>query len=274
MRAVALLLLCGFAAAAAPIGVEHSLDGGHTYVSAGAITIHPSRYGSTAVLERDALPAGQAAQLRDLLAGGGLYRLRLAVAPVATSFPARCLAAAAAPGGLELELVEGSATGSGGRQPHIAGIAVSAPCTRSTNVGADANPAHLLPESQDLRVRLPVAAPDVLPLLPPPGQAGPAGGSVPLDAGMQAGQQRGSGGPAGQQPAQGEAGSAGDKGEADRKAAQEEKTWLQKNWMMAMPLVFIALNIVGNVAGGGQQPAAAPGRSGGGAAAPVRVARR
>ncbi|KAL4419106.1 hypothetical protein ABPG77_004427, partial [Micractinium sp. CCAP 211/92] len=119
----ALLLVlgaAGCAAAATIVEVEHSLDGGKTYLPAGAITLSTSRKGATAVLERSPLSAEQEAELARLVAAdGALYRLRLPASGVAAAFPARCLAAAAAPGGLELDLLEGG---------HVAAISVAAPC--------------------------------------------------------------------------------------------------------------------------------------------------
>ena len=212
---------------------------------------------ATAELERTPLSEAQRAQLGELLSSDGLYRLRVAgaaagAAPVATSFPARCLAAAAAPGGLELGLLEAG---------EVAGIALAAPCACGAAPSAGL-PA--LPHSQDLSVRMPGTAPEPLPLVAPPGQQ-PAGAG-----GMGAGAGGASGAASGAVPRQaGQAGSqAGGEegGEEGGKKPEEEKTWLQKNWMMVVPAGFV----VRQAGGSGRSR----GRSrGGGSSAPGTLVR-
>ncbi|KAL4448206.1 hypothetical protein ABPG75_005425 [Micractinium tetrahymenae] len=264
LAALLLLLVAAGSTAAATIAVEHSLDGGKTYVPAGAITLSTTRKGATAVLDRSALSAEQQAALATLVAAdGALYRLRLPASGVAAAFPARCLAAAATPGGLQLDVLEGG---------HVAAISVAAPCRRATSAPPASAPA--LPASQELGVRLPAAAPDVLPLLAAaaPGAAGAAGLGVPLEAGADAGAQAAGAGQQQQQQQQGgTAGAADGKGAAGKKP-EEEKTWLQKNWMLVAPLGFILLNILGNGMGAQQQQQQQQRPGGGGA--PVRVAAR
>lgn len=258
-----LVLLVAGGASAASIAVEHSLDGGKSFVPAGSITLGAVRHGATAVLERPPLSAEQQEQLSQLIASNGLYRLRLPSAlagsssasqPVSTSFPARCLAAAAADGGLALDLLDAR---------HVAGIAVSVPCTREAPAAA----AGMLPSSQALHLRLPLEAPDVLQLVVP-GQQGAAAaaaatGTADLQAGAARQQAQGQAQQAAGQeqraPAQGQQvqGKAAGKGQVK----EEEKTWLQKNWMLVMPLGFILMNLLG----GGNQAQ----RGGGGA--PVRA---
>lgn len=185
------------------------------------------------MLDRAPLKAEERGQLDRLVASGGLYRLRLpsstaAGAPhVVTSFPARCLAAAGADGGLELDVIEGG---------HVAGLALSAPCTPAASGGAAAE--LELPASQTLALRLPTAAPEVTPQLVPGQVAADAAaamaGSLQQEPAAAAGEQQ----QAGQQAAQG---GAGEKGGADaRKPPQpDDRTWLQKNWMLVLPLGFI-----------------------------------
>lgn len=178
------------------------------------------------MLERSPLSAEQEAELARLVAAdGALYRLRLPASGVAAAFPARCLAAAAAPGGLELDLLEGG---------HVAAISVAAPCRHVAGAAPASLPA--LSGSQELSVRLPAVAPDVLPLLAAaaPG-AGASGLGAPLENPANAGGQAAG---AGQQQQAGAAGAVGGKGGPGKKP-EEEKTWLQKNWMMVAPLGFI-----------------------------------
>ena len=188
------------------------------------------RKGASAVFERSALTSDQQASLAALVAAdSALYRLRLPASGVAAAFPARCLAAAAAPGGLELDLLEGG---------HVAAISVAAPCRRAAGAAPATLPA--LPGSQELSVRLPAIAPDVLPLLAAaaPG-AGPSGLGAPLETPASAGGQAAGAGQQQQQQQQGGAASAaGGKAPAGKKP-EEEKTWLQKNWMLVAPLGFI-----------------------------------
>jgi hypothetical protein len=255
-----LLGLWASSAEGASIAIEHSLDEGHSFVPGGIITfdavvrallnrdawsLHlcrpcflqgtdkqhklppPQRPGATATLERAPLTAEQEAQLRELVAKDGLYRLRLPSAlvsdagsqTVSTSFPARCLTSAAADGGLALDLLDGR---------RVAAIAITSPCSR---IAAPADGLQL-PAAQALELRMPSAAPDVLPLLMQSAQAGSgAVGAAGTTASPSAEQQR----------SQQEAGSQhGKKDEGDKgKAKEEEKTWLQKNWMVVMPLGFI-----------------------------------
>jgi hypothetical protein len=170
--------------------------------------------------------------LGQLVAGDGLYRLRLPSVrgqaggqPVSTSFPARCLAGAAADGGLELDLLDAS---------QVAAIALSAPCRRAAaSAAADLQ----LPDRQELALRLPTVAPEVLPVVLPPAQAAAAAAAaVGMPSDPAAGQQQtGQGSVAG-------AGPAGGKQAGGKKESEEEKTWLQKNWMLLMPLGFIVSN--------------------------------
>lgn len=200
------------------------------------------RKASSAVLERTPLSAEQRQQLAELVGADGLYRLRLPAAPgsaaplVATSFPARCLAAAAAPGGLEVDLL--AAGSSSGASSHVAGIAIGVPCRRG---GAAGQGLHDLPASQDLTVRLPAGAPEVLPVILSPGQAG-AGFNMPLEDGAAAAGQAGQSQQqqqAGAQQGQGGSGAAAGGKAGAAKKAEEEKTWLQKNWMLVAPLGVI-----------------------------------
>ena len=142
------------------------------------------------------------------------------------------MAAAAADGGLALDLLDAR---------HVAGIAVSVPCTREAPAAA----AGMLPSSQALHLRLPLEAPDVLQLVVP-GQQGAAAaaaatGTADLQAGAARQQAQGQAQQAAGQeqraPAQGQQvqGKAAGKGQVK----EEEKTWLQKNWMLVMPLGFI-----------------------------------
>lgn len=171
--------------------------------------------------------------LSKLVAGGGLYRLRVPSAgagspPAAASFPAHCLAAAASDGGLALDLLDAG---------HVAGIALNAPCSH----GAAGAAAQLqLPASQAVAVRLPAAAPEVLPQLVPgqvPGDAAAGLGGVGLQQDAVGGA-AGAGGAAGQQAA-GQGRAAGQQGGGKGKPQPDERTWLQKNWMLVMPLGFI-----------------------------------
>ena len=171
--------------------------------------------------------------LGQLVAGDGLYRLRLPSVrgqaggqPVSTSFPARCLVGAAADGGLELDLLDAS---------QVAAIALSAPCRRAV---APAAADLQLPDRQELALRLPTVAPEVLPVVLPPAQAAAAAAAaVGMQSDPAAGQQQ----QAGQSSAAG-AGPAGRKQAGGKKEPEEEKTWLQKNWMLLMPLGFIVSN--------------------------------
>lgn len=184
------------------------------------------------MLDRSQLTAEQRRQLAELAGSGGLYRLRLpssaaAGAPaVATSFPARCLAAAAADGGLELDLLDAD---------HVAAISLNAPCG-----GAATDAEAQLPATQALALRLPGEAPRVEAQLVPgqvaPDAASAAGGMQgdPLGAGA-AGQRAGAGQAGGQQ-----GGAPGGK----KAPPPDERSWLAKNWMIVMPLGFI-------VSGGG-----------------------
>lgn len=188
--------------------------------------------GGTATLEWAPLTAEQQGALRKLVASSGLYRLRVPSAgagtpPVAASFPARCLAAAAADGGLALDLLDAG---------HVAGIALNAPCGRAAPAAAELQ----LPASQALAVRLPAAAPQVLPPLVPGQVAGDPSATLG-GAGLQqeaAGAGAGAGGAAGQQAA-GAGGAAGRQGPGKGKPQPDERTWLQKNWMLVLPLGFI-----------------------------------
>ena len=188
------------------------------------------RRGSSAVLDRAPLTAEQQSALNKLAAGGGLYRLRLPSAgggspPVAASFPVHCLAASASDGGLALDLLDGG---------HVAGIALNAPCGQ--RIAAELQ----LPASQAVAVRLPTAAPEVLPQLVPGQVAGDAAaglGGVGLQQDA-AGGAAGAAGAAGQQAA-GEGRGTGQQGGGKGKPQPDERTWLQKNWMLVMPLGFI-----------------------------------
>lgn len=171
--------------------------------------------------------------LSKLVAGGGLYRLRVPSVgagslPATASFPAHCLAAAASDGGLALDLLDAG---------HVAGIALNAPCSH----GAAGAAAQLqLPASQAVAVRLPAAAPEVLPQLVPgqvPGDAAAGLGGVGLQQDAVGGA-AGAGGAAGQQAA-GQGRAAGQQGGGKGKPQPDERTWLQKNWMLVMPLGFI-----------------------------------
>lgn len=182
------------------------------------------------MLDRAPLTPEQQAQLGRLAAAGGLVRLRLpsaagAGAPlVSTSFPVHCMAAAGADGGLALDMLDAA---------HVAALALNAPCSR----GAAAAPGDVqLPASQTLALRLPAAAPEVVPQLVP-GQvaadAAAALGGLQRDGGApgaQRGQQQGAPG--------GKAGAAG-QGEGKKAPQPDDRTWLQKNWMLVLPLVFI-----------------------------------
>lgn len=191
------------------------------------------------------LTAEQQGALSKLVAGGGLYRLRVPSAgagspPVAASFPAHCLAAAAADGGLSLDLLDAG---------HVAGIALNAPCGR----GAAGAAAQLqLPASQSVVVRLPTAAPGVVPQLVPGQVAGDAaaglgGMGLQQDA---TGGAAGAGGAAGQQGA-GQGHAEGQQGGGKGKPQPDERTWLQKNWMLVVPLGFIVSG--GQGAAGGRR---------------------
>lgn len=167
--------------------------------------------------------------MRELVATDGLYRLRLtsaldsgaAAQTVSTSFPARCLPSAAADGGLALDLLDGR---------RVVAIAISSPCSRRS---AAPQGRLQLPSLQALELRVPSAAPDVLPLLMQSAQAGsgtPGASSTPAGSSAEQQRMRDQG-----EAQQGKKDEGGDKG----KAKEEEKTWLQKNWMVVMPLGFI-----------------------------------
>jgi hypothetical protein len=195
--------------------------------------------GFAAELERPQLSSSDQEQLSQLVAGNGLYRLRLPSALsdssrgapfVSTSFPARCLSEAAAKEGLALDMLD---------DQHIASVALNAPCGQ----GAAAAGSVQLPTRQEIHVRTPVDAPNVLQLVLSGQQPGSAAAAVGLpglgDAAapeQQQGPQRQSG--QGQDQA-GQQGGANDKAGERGKPKEEEKTWLQKNWMVVMPLGFI-----------------------------------
>lgn len=136
---------------------------------------------------------------------------------------------AVADAGMALELLDGGL---------VAGIAINAPCSRG-NVAASGG--VQLPSSQALQLRVPLAAPDVLQLLASSQQAplpgGAAAGVHPSDPVAQQGQGAGQDQQAEAQQKKGQAGKP--------KAKEEEKTWLQKNWMIMMPLGFIVRLLLG-----------------------------
>lgn len=184
------------------------------------------------MLERKPLSAEQKGQLAALAAAGGLYRLRLpssaapGAPPVVTAFPPHCLAVAGADQGLALDLLDAR---------HVAAIALNAPCTArgaAAAIGSDLQ----LPASQVLALHLPKAAPEVLPPL-----VGPAGIGMPVQPGPSA--VAGAGQAQGQQQQVQESGEGAQPGGAapgGKKAPPpDDRTWLQKNWMMVLPLGFI-----------------------------------
>jgi hypothetical protein len=110
------------------------------------------------------------------------------------------------------------------------------PCLAGTEV---ALPGDLnFPESSSVPVWLPVAA-----SITQKAQPAPAAGSK--GAGARSGQ-----------PASGGAAKGGKAGEGEP-PVEDTRPWLVKNWMIALPLAFVAINIAGAVMGPQEAPAPA-----------------
>ncbi|GAB4817273.1 hypothetical protein N2152v2_004319 [Parachlorella kessleri] len=186
----------------------------------------------------------------------GVYRLRVPSNPqqpdsspkVVASIPVRCWANDRWATALTLQMLP---------DDRIGGLAFEMHCERGPAAGSSLVEAQALaalnvftpPEEQYVQLRWPATA---VPLRP--SATGAFGGDVAGAAPQQA--PAGSGvPPAGSQGrsaavAQGSSEAGSEEGEKGP-PPKDERTWLQKNWMLAMPLFMVAMNLLGNQLGGG-----------------------
>lgn len=207
--------------------------------------------------QRDLLDAEARRQLEMQVKSNGLYKLRvssgMAGSPALTSIPARCLVSSNCTERLHLHLT------STGEVTAINFALLQCPCHSGISTPGTLPQSWAFADESPVLVWLPERAP-ALHLAPKP----------PQDQDKTPSQQA-----KGRAPASDLAGARtplaeGEEGAGEVEPPKDERSWLQKNWLILLPLGFVLVNVLGQMdpgAAGGRTPAAA-GR--GGAAAPAR----
>ncbi|KAK9831413.1 hypothetical protein WJX81_002778 [Elliptochloris bilobata] len=208
--------------------LEHSLDGAR-FTPAGRISgnLEIDEDGSLAALalQRDALSTAEEEAFAQLVKGDGMYLLRASAgappaATLLTALPARCLTT---PGFQELLQLDASPAG------RPLALSYAAGCCSMARPGPRAwAPARTAP----VAVRLPAAAPAIAIPAKPIEQGAPAAPEPPK-----------------RQPAAKEGAKAGEV-EEKLPPPPDTRTWLQKNWIFAVPVVMIIFNMLSAGPGG------------------------
>ncbi|KAG1657564.1 hypothetical protein FOA52_006764 [Chlamydomonas sp. UWO 241] len=247
---LALAACCG--AHGARFELEHSFDGGATFVPSATVQGMVVEGGELSVMEVASSTEGLAALIED----DGFYVVR--VGSASTSIRAACLASGATSAVVELSLGVDSSVMALSYQ--LVGRPSGGPCV--------ATGAPTVPPTGRVVVKRPVEGPMVM----PPHIAAAAenimfgGNDQPMPTRQSGG---GGGGPTGRptgQPPSGE-GEAGAEGGADARAPVKEKTWWEKNWMLSAGISMAVFNIVGKFMQNGLGAAPAGAAAGGGAVA-------
>lgn len=223
------------------IPVEHSVDGTHFTVAGslqGSLFDLGVSRGEQLTLLRNDLTSQEQQSLVELVRRNGMYKVRMPSDPNAdspkllTSIPARCLVSTGLQDHLQLHAT------SSGKFVGLNYDYARHPCFTESDV---AMPSDLnFPQSSAVPVWLPVAASSLQKTEPTfaeglkgaAGKSGRPGSGAPKD------------------------GKAGD----EKPPVEDNRHWLVKNWMIALPLAFVAINVFGAVMGPQEaaEPAGAP----------------
>ncbi|GAX79445.1 hypothetical protein CEUSTIGMA_g6886.t1 [Chlamydomonas eustigma] len=228
---------------------EHSIDGGNTFSLAGSISLDHG----IAHMERELSSQSVSSQLQKLVEADGFYVVRIPTGRseryVSAAVRASCLATAS-----DLSERLSLLLDAHGGLMSMTYSTDTYPCRGSSTPSL---PAHsVVSVQQPIDGPMVISSPsssmeEALPSFPGEGSSGGSSptsrprGQPPQSAGQQ------------QQQQQGAAGAAGQVGVA----APEEKTWWQKNWLMAIGVGMAVMNILGNLAKTAQQPQQAAGPS-------------
>ncbi|KAK9790570.1 hypothetical protein WJX73_000374 [Symbiochloris irregularis] len=239
------------------VGIDHNIGDAH-FQSAGLVSgellLGGGKGGKLLTLERQPLSSKARQDLARLVKDNGRYKLRLTPGsgPAAlTSIPAQCLVSPLCTEVLHLHVSHSGEVSAINYDQELC------PCHSEAVRSLELPRNFTFAEEVKVPVLLPTVAHPVL-LTPKPQQAAGKGKGAGKVAPVRT---------------QGQGGAEGEdkEGLSKEEPPPDERTWLQKNWLLLLPVGFVVLNVLGTAAGGMAEQPAAAGRA---ARGPVSTGRR